>query len=1059
MASKWINLQRLTSSRKPSSNAASVLARVGTSSATRSHRLEQTNSLGQLCCSSRRLASVPSFPHRRMFHSGGVWSADALDMVDTFSRRHLGVSPSDGQAMLQTVGFQDYESLIESTVPSNILFKSPPELDAPLTESEALTKLKTMTSQNRVMKSYIGQGYYDTQVPPIIQRNMLENPGWYTAYTPYQAEISQGRLEMLLNFQTLVCDLTGLPMACASLLDESSAAAEAMQMCYSIKGKGGKKRRFFVGQDIHPQTLGLLETRAGAIGIELIHGDPFVDLKDGDLKDFCGVMVQYPNTYGNIEDMEKYQSLTQNAHSENAMVIAATDLMALTKLKSPASWGADIAVGSAQRFGVPMGFGGPHAGFLSTSDKYSRKMPGRIIGVTIDSAGQPCLRMAMQTREQHIRRDKATSNICTAQALLANMAASYAIYHGPQGLQSIAGRIHALARVADRELTKAGFKVLNQSYFDTLTIDVSSQNMTAQQIQNGAVSVGANVRLIDDNTVGISMGEGITREDLSELLTSAFQVDVPDLTADESMTHITNPSLARQEDILTHPIFNRHHSETQMLRYLKTLENKDLALNHSMIALGSCTMKLNATSEMIPVTWPEICNMHPFAPHDQVQGYHELIKDLNEDLCQITGFAAVSAQPNSGATGEYAGLLTIMRYLEHKGEGHRNVCLIPKSAHGTNPASAAMAGMKVVVVDNDQEGNIDMDDLHAKINKHKENLAAFMVTYPSTFGVFEEGIVDVIHAVHEAGGQVYMDGANMNAQVGLTSPGLIGADVCHLNLHKTFCIPHGGGGPGVGSIGVASHLAPFLPGHVEDTSASGSICGSDLCVPKTDGAIAGAPFGSAAILPISWMYIKMNGMDGLTKATHVAILNANYMAKRLSHAYDILYTGNNGTVAHEFIMDLRPLKASTGVTEEDVAKRLQDYGFHSPTMSWPVAGTLMVEPTESEDKAELDRFCDAMLSIRKEVEDIASGVIALEDSPLRHAPHTAKDLLRDDWDQTRKYSREVGVFPAPWLSGNKFWPTCGRVDNVYGDRNLVCTCPPIEAYMDDEEIVDEKKAA
>ena len=819
-------------------------------------------------------------------------------------------------------------------------------------------------------------------------------------------------------------------------------------MCFALKGKKGKKNKFFVSNDVHPQTIGLIETRAGAIGIEVVKGDH----SDADFSagDYCGSLIQYPNTYGSVESPgESYESFTNRMHDAGGMVICATDLMALTKLAPPSSWGADIAVGSAQRFGVPMGFGGPHAGFLATSDEYSRKMPGRIIGVTVDSTGKPCLRMAMQTREQHIRRDKATSNICTAQALLANMAASYAIYHGPDGLKDISGRIHALARVAHRELGKAGFAVPEGPFFDTFTVDVSSKGMTSADVQAGAVAVGANVRVIDDTTVGIAMGEGFSRDDIADLLSSAFKITDPDVSADMSLTEV-DPSVAREGEILTHPIFHQHHSETQMLRYLKTLENRDLALNHSMISLGSCTMKLNATSEMIPVTWPGICNIHPFAPADQVVGYHEMIKDLNTDLAEITGFAAVSAQPNSGATGEYAGLLAIKNYLESKGEGDRNVCLIPKSAHGTNPASAAMAGMKVVVVDNDDEGNIDIADLNAKIAKHSDKLAAFMVTYPSTFGVFEEGIVEIIDAVHEAGGQVYMDGANMNAQVGLTSPGLIGADVCHLNLHKTFCIPHGGGGPGVGSIGVAAHLAPFLPGHSVGPEASGELCGSDLCEPRTEGAVAGAPFGSAAILPISWMYIKMLGAEGLKSATATAILNANYMAARLNGAYDVLFMGKNGQCAHEFILDLRPLKASTGVTEEDVAKRLQDYGFHSPTMSWPVAGTLMVEPTESEDLAELDRFCDAMLAIRSEIDEVGSGKIAIEESPLRMAPHTMEDIMSESWD--RKYSREVGAYPAPWIRANKFWPTCGRVDNVYGDRNLVCTCPPIEAYEDDEDV-------
>eukprot|EP00585_Thalassiosira_rotula_P013497 CAMPEP_0196132250 /NCGR_PEP_ID=MMETSP0910-20130528/1958_1 /TAXON_ID=49265 /ORGANISM="Thalassiosira rotula, Strain GSO102" /LENGTH=1027 /DNA_ID=CAMNT_0041391847 /DNA_START=143 /DNA_END=3226 /DNA_ORIENTATION=+ len=990
---------------------------------------------------------------RRAIHSTSILSADALDMADTFSRRHVGPNDEDIKLMLQSIGFDSLDSLVSATVPSNILSSKPLSLQPAMSESEALTAIGKMANKNKVMKSYIGMGYYDTIVPNVILRNMLENPGWYTAYTPYQAEIAQGRLEMLLNFQTLCSDLTGLPMSVASLLDESTAAAEAMQMCFSLKGKKGKKNKFFVSEDVHPQTKSLIKTRAEAIGIEVVVGHHSEsNVHSGE---YCGAIIQYPNTYGSVESPgESYADFTGRAHAGGAMVICATDLLALTKLAPPSSWGADIAVGSAQRFGVPMGFGGPHAGFLSTSDRYSRKMPGRIIGVTVDSEGKPCLRMAMQTREQHIRRDKATSNICTAQALLANMAASYAIYHGPEGLKAIGGRIHALARVAHRELSKEGFAVAEGPFFDTFTVDVSSKGMTSEQVQAGAAKAGANVRIVNETNVGISMGEGITRDDVSSLLSGAFGIASPDVSADVSLTEV-DPSVARESEILTHPIFHQHHSETQMLRYLKALENRDLALNHSMISLGSCTMKLNATSEMIPVTWPTFANIHPFAPHDQVQGYHELIEDLNKDLAEITGFAAVSAQPNSGATGEYAGLLAIKNYLEHIGQGHRNVCLIPKSAHGTNPASASMAGMKVVVVDNDDEGNIDLEDLSAKVEKHRENVAAFMVTYPSTFGVFEEKIVEIIDMVHDAGGQVYMDGANMNAQVGLTSPGIIGADVCHLNLHKTFCIPHGGGGPGVGSIGVASHLAPFLPGHAVDPEASGKLCGSDLCVPKLDGAIAGAPFGSAAILPISWMYIKMNGHEGLKKSTEVAILNANYMAARLTGAFDVLFLGKNGQCAHEFILDLRPLKAATGVTEEDVAKRLQDYGFHSPTMSWPVAGTLMVEPTESEDLAELDRFCDAMLSIRAEIDDVGSGRLALEDSPLRNAPHTMDDILNEKWD--KKYSRETGAYPAPWIRANKFWPSCGRVDNVYGDRNLVCTCPPLSAYEDEEEEV--KKVA
>eukprot|EP00980_Cylindrotheca_fusiformis_P003104 scaffold720_cov114-Cylindrotheca_fusiformis.AAC.12 len=983
----------------------------------------------------------------------------------------VGPRLEESKSMLATIGFDSFDDLLKSTVPANIVVENSLNMDEPLSETEALSRLQSIAKKNKVMKSYIGQGYYDTQVPNVIVRNMLENPGWYTAYTPYQAEISQGRLEMLLNFQTLVVDLTGLPMAVASLLDESSAAAEAMQMCFALKGKRGKRNKFFVSDDVHPQTIGLIQTRSEVLGIEVVIGDH--SKADFSGKDYCGAIVQYPNTYGAVESSgESYESFTGRAHEADAMVVAATDLLALTQLAPPSSWGADIAVGSSQRFGVPMGFGGPHAGFLATSDSYSRKMPGRIIGVTVDTSGKPCLRMAMQTREQHIRRDKATSNICTAQALLANMAAAYAIYHGPEGLLNISGRIHALARVASRELAKAGFKVNESEFFDTFTVDVSSKGVSVDEIKKNCEAVGANVRIIDSSTVGISMGEGITRGDLSTLLAGGFKIDSPDVSADESLKKVDS-KFAREGEILTHPIFRQYHSETQMLRYLKSLENKDLALNHSMISLGSCTMKLNATSEMVPITWPEFCDIHPFAPHDQVKGYHEMIEDLNKDLCEITGFAAVSAQPNSGATGEYAGLLAIKQYLESRGEGHRNICLIPKSAHGTNPASAVMAGMKVVVVNNDDAGNIDIGDLTTKIEKHRDSLAAFMVTYPSTFGVFEEGISEICDMIHEAGGQVYMDGANMNAQVGITNPGRIGADVCHLNLHKTFCIPHGGGGPGaciptdhlscfsipsnffmlcrdkgVGSIGVAQHLAPFLPGHVSDPEASGKLCGSDVCAPRTEGAVAGAPFGSAAILPISWMYIKMLGEPGLKLATSQAILNANYMAARLDGAFDVLFRGKNGQCAHEFILDLRPLKSSTGVTEEDIAKRLQDYGFHSPTMSWPVAGTLMVEPTESEDLQELDRFCDAMLSIRKEIDDIGSGRVKYEDSPLHNAPHTLSDLTK--WQHS--YTPDVGCFPAPWTKANKFWPTSGRVDNVYGDRNLICTCPPLEAYEDDGDV-------
>ena len=946
------------------------------------------------------------------------------------------------------------ESMIDSVVPDRVKgFKDGMKISEGLDEATALSNLKAMLDKNVVNKSFIGQGYYATITPPVVLRNILENPGWYTSYTPYQAEISQGRLEMLLNFQTLVSDLTGFEMSCASLLDEATAAGEAMQMCFALKGKKGKNGKFFVSRDVHPQTIEVVKTRAGCIGVEVVVGNH----SEVELEGFCGALLQYPNTYGTMESPgESYNSFSDRLRAKGGMTVLATDLMSLAVTKSAKEMGADIAVGSAQRFGVPMGFGGPHAGFLSTSDKFSRKMPGRIIGVTVDTAGKPCLRMAMQTREQHIRRDKATSNICTAQALLANMAAAYACYHGPEGVKNIAGRIHALASVAHRELKSAGYEVTSDGqFFDTFVVDVGSKGKTSREVQDAAAEVGCNVRVIDDKTVGISMGESITTSDVSTLLSGGFGVSNPDMSATMDMKEIGG-GYDRAGDILTHPTFNQYHSEHQMLRYLKKLESKDLALNHSMISLGSCTMKLNATTEMIPVTWDTVANVHPFAPADQVSGYHDMIRDLNEDLCEITQFAAVSAQPNSGATGEFAGLLCIKKYLESIGQGQRDVCLVPKSAHGTNPASATMAGMKVVVVDHDEAGNVCMSDLRDKIEKHGDKLACFMITYPSTFGVYEEGIVDIIDAIHDAGGQVYMDGANMNAQCGLTSPGHIGADVCHLNLHKTFCIPHGGGGPGVGSIGVAKHLAPFLPGHVVEPEASGELCGNSeegVCVPKSDGAIAAAPFGSAAILPISYLYIKMMGAEGLKSATEYAILNANYMAARLDGAYDILYRGKNGQVAHEFIMDLNPLKESVGISEEDVAKRLQDYGFHSPTMSWPVAGALMVEPTESEDLGELNRFCDAMLAIRAEIDDIGSGKIKLEDSPLRNAPHTLDMIMSEKWDLP--YSKQKAAFPAPWVKGHKHWPTCGRVDNVYGDRNLVCTCPPLSVYEDEDEPMKE----
>jgi len=962
-------------------------------------------------------------------------TTDIFKPTDQFLHRHLGPREVELGDMLRTVGCSSLDELVQKTVPAHIIRDKPLNMEPSMSESEALNKIREITSKNTVNKSLIGMGFYETMTPGVVLRNMLENPGWYTAYTPYQAEVSQGRLQSLLNFQTMVADLTGMAVSNASLLDESTACAEAMSMCYGLKNQ--KRKKFFVASDCHPQNVALVQTRGEALGVEIIVGDPMTaDFSQGD---FCGALLQYPNTYGSITDLENF---VKEAHASQTMVVASTDLLACTLIKPPGEFGVDIAVGTAQRLGVPMNYGGPHAGYMATSMKYSRKLPGRLIGVSVDSQGKPALRMAMQTREQHIRRDKATSNICTAQALLANMASAYGVYHGPEGMKQIAARIHYMTHATKAALEEAGYAIKTEGvFFDTITVDVGSKGKTSSEVQSALAASGLNCRVVDEATVGLSFGETINKDDVKSIL-CAFGSDADvDAMASTPQCAITGTPFLRSSEFMTHPVFHSHHSETQMLRYLKALENKDLALNTSMISLGSCTMKLNATVEMQPVTWPEICNMHPFAPADQCQGYMELIESLHKDLAEITGFAAVSSQPNSGAQGEYAGLLCIRKYHQANGDHHRKICLIPVSAHGTNPASAVMAGMKVVVVNSDENGNIDLVDLKAKADKHADNLAALMITYPSTYGVFEEGVKEIIDHVHSKGGQVYMDGANMNAQVGLTSPGTIGADVCHLNLHKTFCIPHGGGGPGVGSIGVAKHLAPYLPGHnVVKTGGEG-----DNVAAKVDGAVAAAPFGSAAILPISWMYIKMLGGEGLKKATSIAILNANYMAKRVENAFPVLFRGSQGMCAHEFIIDLRPFK-QYGIVEEDVAKRLQDYGFHSPTMSWPVPGTLMVEPTESEDKQELDRLCDSLLLIRQEIEDVVQGRLAVEDSPLKAAPHTLEMALAETWD--RKYSREVAAYPAPWVKANKFWPTVGRVDNVYGDRNLVCSCPPMEDYME-----------
>lgn len=975
-------------------------------------------------------------------------SGSRFQLPDAFLHRHLGANTADRELMLRAVGFPSVEALIDATVPAEIRLAQPLRLPEPLSESEALAKLRTIANKNKTLKSFIGMGYYDTLTPFPIQRNMLENPGWYTSYTPYQAEVSQGRLEMLLNFQTMVVELTGMDFSNASLLDEATAAAEAMALSHG--SAGGKRNSFFVAADVHPQTIGVMQTRAENVGINLVVGDPLTDLALGSdaAKDFSGVLIQYPNTFGDIHD---YRAFVAAAQSSGLLVSVAADLLSLTQLTPPGELGADIAVGSAQRFGVPMMYGGPHAAYMATTKKHHRKMPGRIIGVSKDSRGESALRMAMQTREQHIRRDKATSNICTAQALLANMAAAYAVYHGPEGIGRIANRANwfaaTLAAGVDA-FTKA--TVRNAHFFDTLDIDVSATGWTAQEVLHRGHELGVNLRAIDATRVGVAMGESVTLEDVRSILvalggaqaTSTADVAALASRAEELQQRSIPASLKRQTPFLEHGIFHKYRTETELMRYLKHLENKDLALNRSMISLGSCTMKLNSVSELIPITWTEFTNVHPFVPDDQAVGYLEMIETLNATLAEITGFSAVSTQPNSGAQGEYAGLLAIRNYQRASGEGHRNVCLIPVSAHGTNPASAVMAGMKVVVVKSDENGNVDRVDLAEKAAKHAHELSALMITYPSTFGVFEEGVKDMCKLIHDHGGQVYMDGANMNAQVGLCNPGNIGADVCHLNLHKTFCIPHGGGGPGVGSIGVAAHLAPHLPGHVVAPAGGEGV----QTVKKTTSAVSAAPFGSAGILPISWMYIHMLGEAGLKQATSNAILNANYMAKSLESHYDIVFRGKNGTCAHEFIIDIRPFK-DAGVVEEDIAKRLQDFGFHSPTMSWPVTGTLMIEPTESESKAEMDRFCDAMKIIRQEIEDVRTGKIAVADSPLKHAPHTVDVVTAADWD--RKYSRRQAAFPAAWQQGGKnkmYWPTVGRVDNVHGDRNLVCSCPPLTDY-------------
>ncbi|MBE4184690.1 aminomethyl-transferring glycine dehydrogenase [Vibrio parahaemolyticus] len=948
----------------------------------------------------------------------------SLSTQNEFVGRHNGPKLSDQQKMLEAINAVSLDALISETVPANIRLEQPMTLAEAKSEADMLATMKQFAKQNQVKRTFIGQGYYNTFTPNVILRNVLENPGWYTAYTPYQPEISQGRLESLLNFQQMVIDLTGMEIANASLLDEATAAAEAMTLCKRA-GKS-KSNVFFVADDVHPQTIEVVKTRAKFIGFEVLVGS----LESLPEQDVFGALVQYPSTTGEVRDLT---DIIAKAQANKTLVTVATDLLASTLLKPAGEMGADVAIGSAQRFGVPMGYGGPHAAFMATRDKHKRTMPGRVIGVSIDAKGNQALRMAMQTREQHIRREKATSNICTAQALLANMASFYAVYHGAEGLRTIARRTHHMTAILAAGLTKGGFELAHNSFFDTITINTGEKT---QDLYTKALAADINLRALPGK-LGISLDETTTVADV-EALFAVFGVkeDVTALSTEIAGNEFAAipEALRRTSEYLTHPVFNTYHSETQMMRYLKQLENKDFSLTHGMIPLGSCTMKLNAAAEMIPITWPEFGSIHPFAPAEQAAGYAALAKDLKEKLCEITGYDAFSLQPNSGASGEYAGLIAIQRYHESRGEGHRNVCLIPSSAHGTNPATASMVSMKVVVVKCDDEGNIDIDDLAAKIEKHKDNLSSIMITYPSTHGVYEEKVKEVCEMVHAAGGQVYLDGANMNAQVGITSPGFIGSDVSHLNLHKTFCIPHGGGGPGMGPIGVKSHLAPFLPGHIEN-----GVEGEGF-------AVSAADFGSASILPISWAYIAMMGEAGLSNATKVAILNANYVMERLRPHYPVLYRGKNGRVAHECIIDIRPLKEETGISEEDIAKRLMDYGFHAPTMSFPVAGTLMVEPTESEDLAELNRFCDAMISIREEMTKVKNGEWPLENNPLVNAPHTQVDLSAEEWD--RPYSRELGCFPSKATKSWKYWPTVNRVDNVYGDRNLICSCPSIDNYED-----------
>ncbi len=944
-----------------------------------------------------------------------------------FISRHIGPDAKQTQAMLDYLGVPSLEALIEQTVPAGIRAQTTASLQPAMGEQAALRELKAIAQRNQIFKTYIGQGYHDTYTPPVILRNVLENPGWYTAYTPYQPEIAQGRLEGLLSFQQMIIDLTGLDLANASMLDEGTAAAEAMAMCKRV-AKGNHSNRFFVDANIHTQTLAVVKTRAAHFDFEVIQGDPSTDLSAGD---YFGVLLQYPGSNGALTDV---RAAVATAHEHKALVILAADLLSLTLLESPGSLGADIAVGVNQRFGIPMGFGGPHAGFFAFRDEFKRSAPGRIIGVSIDARGKRALRMAMQTREQHIRREKANSNICTSQVLLALLSVFYAMYHGPDGLKRIGERVHLLTKILALGLEAAGFERVSRSFFDTLTLDTGA---STDGIYQRALQQKINLQL-GVKQLSISLNETTELADVAQLLAvfaPDFLFDLAGLEQQALTAQCIPADLARSSAYLTHPIFNSLHSETEMLRYLKRLEAKDIALNHAMIPLGSCTMKLNATAEMIPVTWPEFGRLHPFAPLDQAQGYVQLFEELQEMLKACTGYDAISLQPNAGSQGEYAGLVAIKQYFESRGEHQRRICLIPSSAHGTNPASAQMVGMQVVVTACDSNGNVDTQDLAAKVEIYGDQVAALMVTYPSTHGVFEENIREICAIVHSVGGQVYIDGANMNALVGLAAPGEFGGDVSHLNLHKTFCIPHGGGGPGMGPIGVKAHLAPFLPSHPLK-----HIPGTQLA----NGTISAAPWGSASILPISWMYIRMMGAQGVKLATEYAILNANYVAARLNEHFPILYRGRNGFVAHECLLDLRPLKIASGISEEDIAKRLMDFGFHAPTMSFPVASTLMIEPTESESKAELDRFCDAMLCIYGEIAQVISGELPRDNNPLVKAPHTQDDVLSEDWN--RPYTRNQAARPLPYLLQHKVWPTVNRIDNVYGDRNLVCSCPSVEEY-------------